>query len=39
MATGCDRLQDGRPLGELQRLRDDALVGFLKTFDKVTATT
>ena len=36
MAAGCDRLQAGRPLGELQRLRDDALVGFLKTFDKVT---
>jgi carnitine 3-dehydrogenase len=36
MAAGCDRLQAGRPLGDLQRLRDDALVGFLKTFDKVT---
>jgi len=36
MASGSERLQGGRPLAELQRLRDDALVGFLQHFNKVT---
>jgi carnitine 3-dehydrogenase len=36
MTAGCERLQAGRSLGDLQHLRDDALVGFLKTFNKVT---
>ena len=36
MASGSERLQAGRPLSELQRLRDDALVGFLQHFKKVT---
>ena len=37
MAAGCDRLQAGRSLEDLQHQRDDALVGFLKTFKKVTS--
>ena len=35
MAAGCERLQAGRPLADLQRLRDNALVGFLKHFREV----
>ena len=35
-AAGCERLQDGRSFQELNRLRDEALVGFLRHFAKVT---
>ena len=36
MAAGCERLQDGESQEDLMRLRDDALVGFLQHFNKVT---
>ena len=34
--AGCERLQGDRSIQDLNRLRDEALVGFLRHFDKVT---
>ncbi len=35
-ASGAKRLQDGRSMEDMQILRDEALVGFLQHFNKVT---